>query len=177
MQSDIENILVNSYKQDVICYIHDHPEDFDKVISLALSDKQPFAWRAAWLLCNCMEDNDKRLQPYIGKLISVLMNRKDGHQSSLLKILYGMELEEEHEALLFNCCVTLWENINKIPSVRLYALKTIVKMAEKYPDLSSEIISLVQDCYLESLSPGVRHSIEKLLRGLNRQKGINSPEL
>lgn len=177
MQSDLENILTNSYKQDVIYYINDHPEDFDKVIRLAVSDKQPYAWRAAWLLCNCMEDNDKRLQPYISKIITVLMDRKDGHQSGLLKILHRMELEEDHEAFLFDCCITLWENINKIPSVRLYALKTILKMAGKYPDLSSEIISLVQDCYLESLSPGVRHSIKKLLKGLNRQKGINFPEL
>jgi len=72
MQTDLEHILTNSRKQDIISYMNDHPEDFDRVIRLAVSDQQPYAWRAAWLLCSCMKDNDKRLQPYIRKIITVL---------------------------------------------------------------------------------------------------------
>jgi hypothetical protein len=70
MESVLEHILANSYKQDIIKFIDDHPEEYEEVIRLAVSDKQPYAWRAAWLLCSCMEDNDRRIQPYIIKLIS-----------------------------------------------------------------------------------------------------------
>jgi hypothetical protein len=176
MVPDLEHTLANSYKQDIIQFIINHPEQFDEVIRLAVSDNQPYAWRAAWLLCSCMEDNDIRIRPYIKVISGVLMDRKDGHQSGLLKILYRMELDEEYEAVLFDNCINIWKDINKIPSVRFYALKILIKTGGKYPELSNEISSLIQDYYLESLSCGVRHSIKKLLKGL-KKNGMNFTEI
>jgi hypothetical protein len=46
--------------------------------------------------------------------------------------------------------------------VRITALKFILKVANKHPDLLEEIVFLTQDHYLESLSPGVKRSIEKM---------------
>ena len=51
-----------------------------------------------------MDENDERIQKRIPDLIAAVEGKKDGHQRELLKILYLMELTEEHEGLLFSIC-------------------------------------------------------------------------
>ena len=150
----------------MISFMELHPEVSKEAIELAISDKQPYSWRAAWLLWSCMEENDKRIQKYIEKIIDTLQTKKDGHQRELLKILSRMELKEEYEVRLFNVCTGVWEQIHKAPSVRFTALKFMMKIAKKHPDLSREITFLTQDRYLESLSPGIKESVSRMVKEL-----------
>ncbi len=53
---------------------------------------------------------------------------------------------------------------------RFNAYKMIVRISRKYQELSQEIGFLLQDHYLETLSPGVRHS---LIRMINRLGNID----
>jgi len=57
----------------------------------------------------------------------------------------------------------LWEQLDKTPSIRMTAFKFIIQMAKKYPELSEEISIITQNHYLETLSPGIRHSISRLI--------------
>ncbi|MEW6194219.1 MAG: hypothetical protein AB1521_03565 [Bacteroidota bacterium] len=164
METPLEQILTNSYKAGMISYIDAHPRDFEEAVKLAISDKQPYSWRAAWLLWSCMKKNDRRIQPYIKKIINTLTTKDDNHRRELLKILSLMELNGEHESFLFDVCMTIWEKINKKPSVRFTAFKIIVKIAKKHPDLSREIVFLMQNQYLDSLSPSVKRSIAKMAK-------------
>lgn len=166
MESDLEHKLLNSYKDEMISFMNTHPEYFEEAIELAISDNQPFAWRAAWLLWSCMKENDQRIQKYIKDIVNSVTTKNDGHQRELLKILLQMDLNKKYEGLLFNVCLDVWEQINKNPSVRLTALKFIIKIAKKHPDLSKEITFLTQDQYLESLSPAVKKSISKMMKEL-----------
>ena len=164
METALEWTLTNSYKADMISYLATHPEDFEEVIKLAIADKQPYSWRAAWLLWSCMENNDHRIQGYLKRIINTISNKNDDQQRELLIILQKMEISVELEGSLFNHCVTVWEKIGKKPSVRYNAFKIIVKIAKKHPDLSHEIGFLIQDQYMESLSPTVKKSISKMIK-------------
>ena len=75
-----------------------------------------------------------------------------------------MDLTQEQEGYLFDLCVSLWEQPEKKPSVRFTAFKFINKTARNYPDLANEILLLGQDKYMRTLSPGVRRSIEKMIK-------------
>lgn len=163
METALEHILTSAYKDEMIAYMHNHPEDFNEAIELAILDKQPYSWRAAWLLWSCMDENDTRLQGSIKKIMNVLTLKKDGHQRELIKILSMMDINEEYEGLLFTICVSLWEKTNKTPSVRYTAFKVILKIAQKHPDLKHEIDFLMQDQYMDSLSPGVKKSIARMM--------------
>jgi hypothetical protein len=164
--SVLEDKLLNSYKKDMISFMNAHPEYFDEAIQLAISDKQPHAWRAAWLLWSCMKENDKRIKKYIGSIVDSLGEKNDGHQRELLKILLRLEIEEEYESILFDHCMEIWERVYKAPSVRFNALKFIIKIVKKHPELAKEITFLLQDHYLESLSPAVKKSVSKMIKGL-----------
>ncbi len=164
METALEHILTNTYKDHMIRWMDAHPEAFDEALKLAVSDKPRYSWRAAWLLWSCMEKNDPRVQPFIQDIISSLHTKNDDHQRELLKILLFMELSEEHEGVLFDVCTALWEKIHKKPSVRFNALKMILKITKNHPDLYSEIKFLLQDQYLDSLSSAARKSIIRMTK-------------
>ena len=133
---------------------------------MAVTDKQPYSWRAAFVLWSVIQNNDVRIQKHIKRIVKAVKGKSDGHQRELLKILLMMELDEKYEGVLFDLCMNIWEQIDKSPSVRVNALKMIIKIANKHPELVKEISFLAQDHYLESLSPGARHSVRKLMNEL-----------
>ncbi len=164
METALEQVLTTFYKTGMISYLAEHPEDFEEAIQLAISNKQPYSWRAAWLLWSYMEKNDPRIKKHINSIINSIPSKKDGHQRELIKILQQMELDDEQEGFLFDACITLWEKISKKPSVRYVAFNTIVSLAKKYPDLSHELVFLTQDHYLDALSPGVKNAVQRMIR-------------
>jgi len=75
-----------------------------------------------------------------------------------------MELDEEDEGILFNECVSLWGKTNIRPSVRYSAFMFMNKMVARYPDLMHEIELLTEDHYLETLSPGIKLAIKRIIK-------------
>jgi len=168
METKLEHILTNSYKIEMISYLKAHPEDFDEAIQLAISDKQPYSWRAAWLLWSCMENNDQRIKRYTGKIIDTLAAKSDDQLRELLIILQRMELDDEYKGKLFDISVNIWEKTGKKPSVRYNAFKTIIKIAKKHPDLFKEIRCLTESQYMDSLSDNVKKSVFKMMATLTQ---------
>jgi len=125
----------------------------------------------AWLLWSCMENNDKRIKKHLSKIVNAVKLKNDGHQRELLIILSKMELSSKHEGVLFDICMNVWEQISKSPSVRMTAFKFIIKIAQKHSELKREIPFLVQDHLLESLSPGVKRSISKMMKEFDLELG------
>ncbi|MCF6243030.1 MAG: hypothetical protein L3J74_17025 [Bacteroidales bacterium] len=158
-----EKMLKNRYPvKEMISFMEDHPEVFDKVAQLAISGNQSYAWRAAYLLNNYIKNNDVRIQKFTSLIIDSISAKQDGHQRELLKILQKIDLDDEHEGRLFNICITIWENLSKQSSVRYTALLLIIKIAKKYPELANELEYLTEAHYIEPLSKGIKHSVYKI---------------
>ncbi|MFO7922173.1 MAG: hypothetical protein R6U58_00595, partial [Bacteroidales bacterium] len=68
------------------------------------------------------------------------------------------------EGCLFDLCITIWEKIHYRPSVRWHAFNTIVGIAKRHPYLFNEINFLTEDHYLDTLSPGIKNSIDRMIR-------------
>jgi len=167
METKLEHVLMHSHKEEMISFMNTHPEYFEEAFELAIRNKQPYSWRAAWLLWSCIIENDPRVQKHIQKILENIRDKQDGHQRELIKILLVMNLNEEQEGFLYDVCVQLWKQVEKKPSVRFTAFRCIKKIAHKYPDLSNEVALLSQEMYLSTLSPGVKRSILKMLKQHN----------
>jgi hypothetical protein len=163
MESILENKLMTLYKKELVEFLKSNPGHFKETFQLAVADKQPYSWRAAFLLFDCIEENDKRITGHVKEIIDGIRSKKEGHQRELLKILYKIKLNKKYEGKVFNLCMDLWEQITAQPSVRVTAFKFIIRTAKKYPELSEEIAFFTQERYLESLSPGVKKSIKKMM--------------
>ena len=168
METKLENRLLNSHKSDLISYIKSNPTCFNELIQLSIIDKQPYSWRAAWLIWSCMDKNDLRLRRYVKRIIDTIPERKENQQRELLMILQRMEIKEAYEGKLFDTCTKIWVKIDKNPSLRWNAFKILVAISKKYPGLSKEIDSLAESGYIDSLTAGVKKSILKLKNSLRK---------
>jgi hypothetical protein len=164
--TELEHLLTHAHKAKMVAWIEAHPENFEEMIQLALSDKLPYSWRSAWLLWDCMEPNDPRVSKYAIELTEAIKGKADNQVRELFKILQMIYIDGEAEGKLFDIAVEYWTKINKKPAVRLNAFKVILKIVEKNPELYDELSFLVEEHYLEDLSPGVKHSINKMIKTL-----------
>ncbi len=155
---------MHSNKAGMISFLKENSQYFEEAVALSVSDKQPYAWRAALIVKNCIDRNDSRITNHIDPILDCIPKKKEGHQRELIKILLKINLSEKQEGILFDICVSLWEQIDKQPSVRHTAFFFISKLASKYPDLENELSALTQPHYLEGLSPGIKRSILKWIK-------------
>lgn len=139
-------------------------------MEIAISDADPQGWRAAWILFHAGNKNDPRIIPFIDQIIEAIPDRNEGHQRELIKLLGLTNLSEDQEGPMVDICISLWETPSKIPSVRYMAFKFLVRMAKKYPELKNELDFFTQAHYLDSLTPGVQKSIQKLMRESQKKK-------
>jgi hypothetical protein len=165
-ETKLEHILTNSHKAEMIAYMESHPKDFTEAIQLAIADKQPYSWRASWLLWSCMHKNDKRVSKYLKQIIDVLPERKDNQQRELLMIIQRMELNDEYEGQLFESCVEIWKQIGKNQSLRCNAFKILVTISKKHPSLIREINMLKESYYTNTLSDCAQKKISQLMNDL-----------
>lgn len=164
MQTPLEHILSHAFKEQMMAYAAAHQEDFEELIDLAICDRRPYNWRGAWLLCSTMGDNDLRVGRRLDDLIAVVSSCEPNHQRELMRVLLRMELNDEQEGVVYDLAVKNWERLGLKPAVRYIAFRMILKIAKKYPELRDEIRQLTQEHYLESLSPGVRNSVWKMVK-------------
>lgn len=168
MSATLRSILMKRRKPEMISFLLENPEYFEEAMELALQNEVDHSWRAAWMIVGTVKKNDPRIKPYILKILDIIPDRRDGHQRELLKILLTMKLEEDFESLLFDLSVQLWEQIRKKPSVRYYAFKGMINVAEKYPELKNEVLSLTQPHFVNPLSAGIRKGILKEIEELRK---------
>ncbi len=172
METSLERILARSHKAEMTAHMANHPDDFDELVRLALSNKQPYSWKAAWLLSNCAHTHDVRINECIPEIIESLRTAPDGQKRGLLNILYKQVIDESQEGEVFDCCIDIWSKVHKIPSVRWSAIRLALKISGKYPELYEEISVLTQEEYLETLSPGIKRSITKSLINFEKAHGL-----
>ena len=172
METALEHILIDANKQEMILYIQTHPSEFEELIGLATSHKQPYSWRAAWLLYGVMETNDSRISKHLDYIIKNLDTFKDGQQRNLINVLLKMEIKEKLQGLLFDICVNIWTKIEKQPSVRYKAFELILQITKRHPELYNEVVALTQEQYVEPLSHGIKSSMYKKIKSLNKSKKL-----
>lgn len=155
---------------DMLIYVNEHPNLFVDLIEASLDNQHPKAWRAAMLLGHAMKKDDVRLQPYINDLITCLpLLNHDGHQRQLLIILDKLTLNDDQNGHLFNHCLSLWEDVHKIPSTRIRSFQAMVKMTKDFPELKDELRLFATDYYSKTLSKSIKISFERLVFKLQKK--------
>lgn len=161
--SKLEFVLLNERKEGMIEFVEDNTDIFEELLNLAISNKRKVSWRAAWVLGHTTREHDKRLQTHILTIIKSIDGKVDGHQRELLKILEKNRITEECESPLFDTCLSIWQDIYKKPGTRVTALRHLIKIAKKYPELRNEIFPLLDERYIETLSPGIKQVVLKMV--------------
>lgn len=166
MKTSIKQILSNALKEEIFAFVEKDEGSFEEFLLLSLSNEGKYSARAAWVVSKFVNDNDDRIIKYLPRYIEALKTATDGQQRDLINTLRTSNNYDEYAGDFFDICTQIWLDVKKIPSVRVCALKLLLQVAEKYPELNHEIKLLAQENYLRTLSPGIERSIRKQLMNL-----------
>ena len=166
MHSSIEHILISYNKNaEMLEHIKSFPNWFCKLINTSMDLKHPKAWRAAMIIGHIMKKNDLRVTPHINDFIDCLPHlTHDGHQRQALIILDKLTLNEDQNGHLFNHCLSIWEQVNKIPSTRIRAFQAMIKMTKQFPELKDELKLFTTDYYSQTLSEGIKVTFDSIVK-------------
>ena len=162
-----EVISVRHSKETLIAHLQQHPEQFEEALEFALSTNEPMAWRAVWILRESHPKGDPRLIPHLDRILAHLPNTEGGVEREWVKTIALFTLNDEQEGVFFDACFEIWGQIGNKPGNRHAAFMQLAKLIKKYPELMHELQIVTQIEYLETLSPGVRSSVNKLLAKLS----------
>ncbi len=142
---------------------------YDQCFDLALSNEQPVAWHTAWALSACQDNHPEKFRNYFPRIIRALPDmQKDGHIRELLKYFRHSKLEdfpENERGMLFDFCISVFEDSRKQPGLRSNALQVILIFVEDEPDLLGEVQAIFE-LSKNQLSHGVRKSCEHRINAI-----------
>lgn len=146
-----------------------NPHRFEALVELAISPEEKYSRHGAWMLGKWVVGNEDKMPPYIPKMLECIPIVCDSQKRDLLNVLRQVEIGEDHEGILFDQSVKIWSDVGKMPSLRYHAMRVILKIAVKYPDLKNEIDLITSKEYVETLSGGVRNSLGKMLEDYEKK--------
>lgn len=147
---DFKSLLTNfpsaAEKEFIISEVGDSLEKFQTLLDLTLFEKDPLAWRAAWILDGSDEQQPGLASGFISTIIQRLPNLESkGALRSLLRLLCRYEIPEDEQGLLVDLCFAYMVSELYPVAVKVHAMQIIYLHALIYPELKDELVSVIED--------------------------------
>jgi hypothetical protein len=142
--------------------------NFKELLSLALHEKDPVAWRAAWLLDGSDEAKPGTAGKYIPGIARALPGLESrGSLRSLLRLLTRYPIPEEEQGLLIDLCFSYLVSELYPVAVKAHAMQIIYNHVLLYPELKNELITVIED-QAENNSVGFRARGKILIKQMEK---------
>jgi hypothetical protein len=169
---DFRSLLTNfpsgAEKDFFIAEVGASGEKFDTLLNLALIEKDPLAWRAAWILDGSDEQHPGLASPYLHKIIQNLRQLESkGALRSLLRLLCRFDIQEEDQGLLIDLSFGYLVSELYPVAVKVHAMQIIYNHTLIYPELKEELITVIED-QVENNSVGFKSRGLRIIRQLKK---------
>ncbi|HDR67849.1 MAG TPA: hypothetical protein ENN61_02235 [Bacteroidaceae bacterium] len=155
-------------KDYLVSVIGDSKDAFRKFFDMIFDEPDPIAWRAAWVVDGCDENNPSLTEKYLTKIIRELPSLKsEGARRSLMKLLCRHAIPENYRGILVDLCFQYLRSEIHTVAVKVYAMQIIFNLSQIYPELSHELITVIEDQFINN-SAGFRAKGAKIIRQLQK---------
>ncbi len=119
---------------------------FNRLLELALHEKDPLAWRACWVLDGSDEKRPGLARKHISSIVKALPGLESkGTLRSLLRLLTRYDIPEEEQGLLIDLCFSYLVSEQYPVAVKAHAMQIIYHHVLLYPELKDELIAVIED--------------------------------
>jgi hypothetical protein len=143
-----EILTKGMHKSDVdLCAsaVVQEPKLFKELLDIVASGEVTPAMKAAWVLGKASELNRALPSKHVARIIELLGQAKiSGVQRELIKTLFKLNLQEEEESRILDLCFHFLNHSESDVAVRHHALKILLALTKKYPDLRQELIASLE---------------------------------
>jgi len=143
-------------------------QEYTSLLQLALNDKDPLAWRAAWILDGAAEANPDMALKHIRQIVRKLPAIKSGGTiRSLLRMLSRYHIPEEEQGLLIDLCFRYMVSELYPVAVKVHAMQILYNHCLIYPDLKDELKTVIED-QISNNSVGFMARGRRIIRQLEK---------
>lgn len=133
-------------KDFYISEVGNSEEKFCMLLDLALNEKDPVAWRAAWILDGSDELHPGLAYNSIGQIVCRLPEvESSGTLRSLLRLLCRYPIDEEDQGILIDLCFGYMVSELYPVAVKVHAMQIIYNHVLMYPELKEELVTVIED--------------------------------
>lgn len=164
----IANIPSASEKEYLVTEIASSQKKFDELFLFMFRQKDPIAWRAAWIIDGCDEKEPSLSKKHLSKIINSLQEfRSHGVRRSFLRLLSRHNIPEKEQGKLADLCFQYMVSELQPVAVKVYAMQILFNLTRIYPELSRELITVIEDQY-DNNSAGFKARGKLILRQLEK---------
>jgi hypothetical protein len=141
---------------------------FNSLLELALHEKDPLAWRAAWVLDGSDEKKPGMARKHLSRIINALPGMgSTGTLRCLLRMLVRYEIPEKLQGLLIDECFSYLVSEHYPVAVKAHAMQIIYQHVLLYPELKLELTTVLRD-QAENNSVGFNSRGKRLIRQMEK---------
>lgn len=119
---------------------------FKTLLDLAISEGDPVAWRAAWILDGSDEGAPGLATDFVPFIVQSLPGlESNGTLRSLLRLLCRYDIREEEQGILIDLCFKYLVSELYPVAVKVHAMQIIYNHVLIYPELKDELITVISD--------------------------------
>jgi len=142
--------------------------NFRALLQLALKEKDPVAWRAAWVLDGSDELKPGLARKYISKIVKALPGLESlGSLRSLLRLLARWDIPEDEQGLLIDLCFSYLVSAQYPVAVKAHAMQIIYLHVLIYPELKDELVAVIED-QIANNSVGFKSRGRRLIKQMEK---------
>jgi len=147
---DFKSLLTNfpsgAEKDLFIAEVGQSEEKFQTLLELTLHEKDPLAWRAAWILDGSDEQHPGLAFGSVSTIIRRLPQLESkGALRSLLRLLCRYEVAEDDQGMLVDLCFSYMVSELYPVAVKVHAMQIIYNHTLIYPELKDELVTVIED--------------------------------
>lgn len=133
-----------------------------ELVAFALSDNQPLAWHACWVINHASDKDTSIFKFAIPQFIEFLPEVKSESQKrEILRIISRHEIPEDYEVLIYDYCLELVISKKEAIGIKCHCLAILKKMIKKYPDLEDEVKLTLTEILPYIESAGLKFQIKR----------------
>ena len=146
---EIEAGLAVPSKMSVIAAakaMEDNPALVEPIFNLAISDRQPLSWRAAWVFAHMTDYQSVLLPALLPRIVKALLCLKNHSQRGcFFKVVSRSDFKVEEYGELLDFCIDILLKPTDRPSHKFYCLDLLEKFAIQIPELKPELVMVVEE--------------------------------
>jgi hypothetical protein len=149
----------------IIKYIGKDETRFADLMKLFFKGEYRLTQHAAWPVSYCIRQFPDLAKPYFKKFIDQLSDSK-AHPASrrnIVRLLQFVEIPKRLHGKLMDLCFQFISNPEEAIAVKAFSLSILSKLAEIYPEILSEIKSVLETRW-EFETPAFRSRAKKILK-------------
>ena len=150
-----------------------HTKMIDELINFSFKGEKIEKQNAAAVIGKICDQDKKILDPYLEILFNHLeTNPIDAVKRSTIRIFQFTNIPESIESELFDLSLAYVTSIDEPIAIKAFGITVARRICEKYPELSNELIPIVEIIKKEKISSGMtnraKHELKKLRKIQNK---------